>query len=100
PVEANRILDEAARLREPPPVINEMRLLILANAPKKDVEAVYGVLERAVAAPGARMSDVLWPAEMVLNGWVGVDADAGRVLAVLDRAAALPGDDADRVNLL
>jgi thiol-disulfide isomerase/thioredoxin/tetratricopeptide (TPR) repeat protein len=99
PVEGNRILDEAARLPDPPPRINSMRLAYLANGPKKDVEAAYGVLERAVAARGARMSDVLWPAEMVLNGWVG-DADADRVLAVLDRAATLPGDDADRVNLL
>ena len=99
PVEANRILDEAARLPQPPPDINATRLAMLAHAPKKDVEAAQRVLERAVGARNARMSDVLWPAEMVLDGWVG-DADADRVLAVLDRAATLPGDDADRVNLL
>jgi thiol-disulfide isomerase/thioredoxin len=97
--EANRIWDEAARLPQPPPGINNMRMALLVNARKKDVEAAYGVLERAVAAPRARRSDVLWPAEMVLDGIVG-DADADRVLAVLDRAVALPGDDADRVSLL
>jgi hypothetical protein len=96
---AGVLKDEAVRLPQPPRGINAMRIAMLSNAPKKDVEAAYRVLERAVTGPNARMSEVLWPAEMVLDGAVG-NADADRVLAVLDRTATLPGDDADRVNLL
>ncbi|HEX4793786.1 MAG TPA: redoxin family protein [Humisphaera sp.] len=100
PVEANRIYDEAARLPDHPPLpeINASRIGRLIYTPKTKVEQAYDALERLVAAPGARAVDVTWPAEMVLNGWN--DADSDRVLAILERAAALPGDDVDRVFLL
>jgi thiol-disulfide isomerase/thioredoxin/tetratricopeptide (TPR) repeat protein len=100
PVEANRIYDEAARLPDHPPrsEINALRIEKLIYIPKTKVEEAYDALERMVAAPGARAADVTWPAEMVLNGWN--DADSDRVLAILERAAALPGDDVDRVFLL
>jgi thiol-disulfide isomerase/thioredoxin len=90
PVEANRIWDEAARLPQPPPGINSCRMSLLENSPKKDVEAAYRILDRAVAAPGARMSDVLWPAEKVLNGWGGPPPPTLTPTGCLQSSSALP----------
>ena len=99
PAEADRIWDEAARLPEPPPGINAERIALLGKVEKKDVGAAYGVLERAVAAPARGCRTCSGRPRWCSTGGSGTPTPTG-CSRFVDRAATLPGDDADRVNLL